>query len=112
MTSPEELGETAQEAISNPKNDVFVSAVVGWEIAIKRSLGKLHAPADLITVIEQSGFQTLPIDLRHALFVEQLPWHHRDPFDRILIAQAAIEDRTLVSRDRVLFDYGVPVILA
>jgi PIN domain nuclease of toxin-antitoxin system len=87
LSDPGILSETALDAISEPGNDVLVSAVVAWEIAIKRGLGKLTAPADLLTEIAVSGLEVLPISMEHALMTGRLPNHHRDPFDRMLVAQ-------------------------
>lgn len=81
-----------------------------WEVAIKRGLGKLEAPDDLLEQLEQAGVDLLPITARHANRVGTLPLHHRDPFDRLLIAQADIDDLSLVSGDRDLRRYGVKVI--
>lgn len=90
---------------------VFVSAASVWEVAIKQRLGKLPelaiAATELPGLIRDSRFLPLPIDERHAAAVVSLPLHHRDPFDHLLIAQASIEQLTLVSRDRRFADYGV-----
>jgi PIN domain nuclease of toxin-antitoxin system len=83
---------------------------VVWEVAIKRSLGKLQAPDDFAPTLLGAGVQPLPVTLEHAAAVETLPWHHRDPFDRLLVAQAAIEGAALVSRDQSLSDYGIAII--
>ena len=111
MENPQQLSHLAQTAIGELQNDVFISAVVGWEIAIKRGLGKLTAPANLAEAVELSGFQVLPISLRHAMAVENLPWHHRDPFDRLLISQAQLEGMTLVFRDSQMEAYQVSVMI-
>jgi len=90
---------------------VHVSAVVGWEVAIKSSLGKLRTGRTVSQAMEASGFVELPVHLRHAELVATLPWHHRDPFDRLLVAQALQEGLTLVTRDRIFERYQLPVIL-
>jgi PIN domain nuclease of toxin-antitoxin system len=87
-----------------------ISAVVIWEVAIKRHLGKLDAPNDLLEQLEQAGVELLPITARHANHVGTLPMHHRDPFDRLLVAQAAIEDLTLVTADTRISAYGIDVL--
>jgi PIN domain nuclease of toxin-antitoxin system len=110
LDDPAILSTPARTAIANPQNDVLVSAAVAWEIAIKRALGKLTAPSDFETAIQFSGFQPMPIT--HALMAGGLPAHHRDPFDRMLIAQALQEGCTLVSRDPNMALYNVPVIEA
>lgn len=112
LDDPTQLSEAAREAISDPANDVLVSAATACEIAIKRSLGKLQAPRDLENVITACGFCGLPISLAHALATEQLHPHHRDPFDRLLIAQALIERATLITRDPLMAMYAVPIIKA
>ncbi|MBO0688524.1 MAG: type II toxin-antitoxin system VapC family toxin, partial [Candidatus Dormibacteraeota bacterium] len=102
----------AREAISDPEAEVRVSAVSAWEISIKRALGKLEAPGDLEAMLEGHGFLPLSIHVRHALLAGELPRHHDDPFDRMLVAQAQLEELTIVSRDERLRSYGVSIIQA
>lgn len=108
------LGQAARDAISDPLNRVFVSAVSAWEIAIKVALKKLHAPPDLAGWLPQDmanrRFDLLPVEFHHALAVEHLPFYHRDPFDRLLIAQAMIEDLTIITGDSEFEAYAVRVI--
>ena len=104
------LSNTARDKISDPDKIVFVSAASAWEIAIKKSLGKLQAPDDLKQQIEKQKFTPLAINIDHALTIEKLPYHHKDPFDRILIAQAIHEGLTIVSRDRIFNTYNVAII--
>ena len=101
------LSLRARSAITNPANEVFVSAASIWEIAIKRSLGKLQAPDSITSWIEASGFLELPITSFHAEQAGDLPFHHRDPFDRMLVAQAQAEGLTLVTADQDIHLYGV-----
>jgi PIN domain nuclease of toxin-antitoxin system len=114
-SEPEKLSATARAALEDGLNDVHVSPVTGWEIAIKQSIGKLDLarPAEqwVPDVIRRSGFEVAPVELAAALRVRALPWHHRDPFDRLLIAQALEEGFTLVTRDD-FSAYGVPVLRA
>ncbi len=91
---------------------VYVSAVSGWEIAIKTSLGRLRPRRTVEDAVFESGFEALPIRLFHAAEVATLPWHHRDPFDRLLVAQALTERLTLVSRDDVFREYGIKLLAA
>ncbi len=98
LKDPALLSEGARNAIEDGENLVYVSAAVAWEIAIKRALGKLQA-GNLEEAITENQFLTLPVTVSHALAVEKLPDHHRDPFDRMLVAQAMSERLTLVSRD-------------
>ena len=106
------LSAGARDAISDPDAEVLVSAASAWEISIKKALGLLDAPPDLEPMLERHGFIALPIDVRHALLAGELPRHHEDPFDRMLVAQAQIEELTIVSRAGRITAYGVPVIEA
>jgi len=107
---PDRIGKNAREVISRGERQIVVSAVVIWEVAIKRRLGKLAAPSDMLGQLAQAGVNLLPIDARHADRVGQLPMHHRDPFDRLLIAQAESEGLALVTADSNLGRYGIEVI--
>jgi PIN domain nuclease of toxin-antitoxin system len=89
---------------------VLVSAVVIWEVAIKRHLGKLNAPEDLLDQLEKAEVDLLPITPRHADRVATLPMHHRDPFDRLLVAQAQSDELLLVTADSDLADYGIETV--
>lgn len=89
--------------------DVYLSAASVWEIAIKQSLGKLQAPEDLTDRLIASEFSPLPITATHGVRAAGLPPHHRDPFDRMLIAQAQLEGLTLVTRDKRVRSYDVAV---
>jgi PIN domain nuclease of toxin-antitoxin system len=102
----------AAQEIRSRQNVVFVSAASAWEISIKRALGKLVAPNDLQDQIGEQGFEPLSMDVAHALVAGSLPQHHRDPFDRMLVAQAQLEDLTVVTRDPSFALYGVATIAA
>lgn len=104
------LSAKTKKVIANPNNIVFVSAASAWEIAIKKSLGKLQAPDDLKEQVEVQRFTPLDINIDHALTVEKLPKHHRDPFDRILIAQAMSENLIIITRDRKFTAYKIKTI--
>lgn len=110
LSGDERFGEAAANALTDGSNEVLLSAAVILEISIKRSLGKLDAPIGLANTLLDAGAVALPVTIEHAAAVEQLPWHHRDPFDRLLIAQAGVELATLVSRDAALGAYGVTVL--
>jgi len=110
--SPAELSEGAHAALIDPANDVIVSAASVWEIAIKRALGKLRAPQGIAGAIEALGFSAVPITAADAERAGSLPPHHRDPFDRMLIAQATRLDAIIVSRDAAFGPYEVAVIRA
>jgi PIN domain nuclease of toxin-antitoxin system len=98
------------EAISNRKNAVFVSAITSVEIAIKSALGKLQVPRDLEEEIVGRGFSELPMRFKHGTALQDLPSHHQDPFDRMLIAQAISEGLTIVTHDRKFQNYPVEVL--
>jgi PIN domain nuclease of toxin-antitoxin system len=104
------IGKRAIDAIEAEDSRIAVSAVVVWEVAIKRRLGKLEAPADLLEQLERASVDLLPITARHGDRAGTLPMHHRDPFDRLLVAQAEIEGFALVTADAELGDYGIDVV--
>lgn len=106
-----ELTRRAREAIVEAEI-VYVSSASVWELAIKAAAGKLRAPGDLEAQLRESRFTELPITIRHAVAAAKLPRFHADPFDRMLVAQAAIESLTLLTSDKRLADYGVKVLLA
>lgn len=100
----------AQRALEDEENEILVSAAAVWEIAVKRSLGKLAIEEGWTEALGRLGFTPLPITAIHAEAVERLPWHHRDPFDRLLVAQAMTEDLFLVTADSRLAAYGPAVV--
>jgi PIN domain nuclease of toxin-antitoxin system len=102
----------ARDAIASTDSSVAVSAAVAWEMGIKRALKKLEAPLDPSEQIERHLFDELPITIAHAVRAAELPAHHRDPFDRMLVAQAQIEGLTIVTRDPMFRVYDVPVLAA
>lgn len=101
------LGGKVRGIIADPANEVFVSAATGWEIAIKAALGKLELPGPLDAVVEEEGFTHLPITFFHGEQAGSLPPHHRDPFDRMLVAQAQAEGLTVVTADSDFAAYGI-----
>ncbi len=103
----ERISESARAAIADPNNEVLVSAVTGWEIGIKKARGRLVAPDNLAAVVEEKRFEHLSLTFAHAERAAALPPHHRDPFDRMLIAQAQAEGLVLVTRDSRIADYEV-----
>ena len=106
------LPSTARTYIADPENEVFVSSLSVWEIAVKSQLGKLDAEAGVISAaIAQSRFMPLPFTIKHAVEITRLPHHHRDPFDRALIAQARTEPLRLLTHDSLVAAYGNAVIL-
>jgi PIN domain nuclease of toxin-antitoxin system len=104
------LSGNAREVISNAANLIFVSAAVIWEIRIKETLGKLEIPKDFQSVLKVQPFDMLDITAEHAHAIVDLPMIHRDPFDRMLVAQTKIEKLTLVTRDSHLRKYNIPIL--
>jgi PIN domain nuclease of toxin-antitoxin system len=109
-TSP--LTATTRHAIADPANDVVVSAATIWEIEVKRAAGRLASPDNLLEIVDATRIDVVPITGGDATAAARLPMHHRDPFDRMLIAQAARLDATVVTRDRAFAAYDVPVLVA
>jgi PIN domain nuclease of toxin-antitoxin system len=106
-----ELPDEIKNRLDHEPN-VHVSAATIWEITIKQALGKITAPADLPERIRDSGFRELPISFAHAMAAGRLPLIHKDPFDRMLVAQARCEGLTLVTRDHHCQEYDVPTLKA
>ena len=106
----DELSDAAAAAIGDPANDVLISAVVAWEIAIKRGVGKLIVQHDYVNAMLAAGARELPVTVAHAQAVERLPLRHRDPFDRLLIAQAREERAVLITADPRIAGYEVEVL--
>jgi PIN domain nuclease of toxin-antitoxin system len=110
--APDRLTSGARDAITDPSSLVLVSAVTAWEVAIKRELGKLRFDGSVVAHAAANDFTPLPVTLAHAEGVADLAPHHADPFDRLLVSQAAAERATLVTRDRSLLAYSVPTLVA
>lgn len=104
------LGVIAIAEIGNEQNEVYVSAASIWEMSIKRQSGKLKVPLDIEYKIEQAGFKKLSISLFHGDQAGKLPEHHKDPFDRMLIAQAQAEGLIIVTKDEHFPKYGIQLI--
>jgi PIN domain nuclease of toxin-antitoxin system len=110
LAGEERIGDDVVRQLTDDSNQILISAVVVWEVSIKRSLGKLQAPGAIGPTLVKAGARPLPVTIEHAAAEEQLPWIHRDPFDRLLVAQALTEDAAIVSRDEPLSRYGVTVV--
>jgi PIN domain nuclease of toxin-antitoxin system len=111
ITEPSRLDQATQAALASPGNRVLISAVTAWEIAVKQALGRLRFPLDRFDeIMQRMGFDVLPVLPAHAIAAGRLPRHHDDPFDRMLIGQASVENLTLVSRDRIVAHYDVRVL--
>jgi PIN domain nuclease of toxin-antitoxin system len=103
------LSSNADQMLTDASNEVLLSAAVVWEVAIKQSLGKLDAPDGFAGMLLDAGALPLAVSIDHARGVRALPWHHRDPFDRLLVVQAVLEDAVLISSDDRLRAYDVRV---
>jgi PIN domain nuclease of toxin-antitoxin system len=114
VTNQPQLSETVSSILRDRQNQIFFSAASAWEIAIKAQLGKLEIPSQpedfIASQLELNSFQVLPIELKHALHIYHLPTHHKDPFDRILIAQSQVENLPLLTLDPQIIKYGINVI--
>ena len=106
----ERMSEAAHRHLIDSSNVVLLSAVVVLEISIKRSLGKLRVSDEYLDLLLGAGVQALPLSIAHASAVEHLPRHHRDPFDRMLVAQASVEGAAVVTRDEAMRPYDVTLI--
>jgi PIN domain nuclease of toxin-antitoxin system len=113
-SSPEKLGKTITELLSQTENVVYVSVVTAWEIQIKKQLGKLSLTVPLAELLESqqevNDVNILQVQLNHVLALDELPFHHKDPFDRLLVAQARIEGMEIATADPVFSKYDVKVI--
>lgn len=107
--TPERIPGRTLERIQNA-TDVYVSAVTAWELAIKQAIGSLNLASPVSNLVQKLGFIELPISIRHGEAIRSLPLFHRDPFDRLLLAQAQVENLILVTADRRLAQYGIPVL--
>lgn len=114
ITDDQRLSLRAREIISEGENEVFVSAATGWEIAIKAQIGRLGLPTEpqqfIVEQLKINAIKSLPIEMRHALHISTLPAHHRDPFDRMLVAQAQLENLPILSTDPDIGKYEVTII--
>jgi PIN domain nuclease of toxin-antitoxin system len=106
----EKISRRSREAIADSGNDVFVSAASVWEIGLKRALGKLRFSQPIVPAIAAHRFQTLPISGEHAEAAAALPYHHTDPFDRLIVAQADLEGLVLGTQDRKMEPYRVALL--
>jgi PIN domain nuclease of toxin-antitoxin system len=109
VAGDERLSRRASELLLDATNEVLLSAAVALEVELKRSVGKLEAPDGFVDLWLDAGAVGLGISLEHVQAVGSLPWHHRDPFDRMLVAQAGVERAVIVSADAALRSYGVRV---
>ncbi len=110
MAGDRKLSRTARQAIEDSDGEWWLSVASAWELSIKSSLGRLTLPAptdEYLAERVRQGLRLMPVEWQHAAAVERLPFHHRDPFDRLIVAQAQREHLAVVTRDTVFADYGV-----
>lgn len=116
LTGPEKLKAGAREILENGSNTVFLSVASSWEIAIKYSLGKLKLPEPpehfVPRRLVRDGISSLPVQHIHALRVAELPYHHKDPFDRLIISQSIVEGFPVMTADRQFEPYGIEIVWA
>ena len=110
LSNDTSLSDQAQVRIASPENLIFVSAVSAWEISIKKAIGKLEAPDNLEDAIINNRFEALPISIGDGIVAGKLPLHHKDPFDRMLIAQAINYNLIIITRDGQFERYGVKLL--
>jgi PIN domain nuclease of toxin-antitoxin system len=114
ITDDPKLSLRVRGIMSDGENEIFISAVTGWEIAIKTQIGRLKLPDEpqrfILEQLKINGMKSLPIEMRHALHISTLPIHHQDPFDRMLIAQAQLEELPVLSSDPEFGKYEVTII--
>lgn len=112
LSDPDRLTAKSRAAIETEENEIFVSVVSPWELAIKGPREGLRLPDDLEAQVDQRGFDLLPVLFRHTEPIGSMPYHHRDPFDRMLVAQAVVDGLTIVTADRKLTNYQVSLMPA
>lgn len=110
LDDDKKLKESVRRVIKDPQNQIYVSIASGWEISIKNRSGKLPLKTTIANCFKQSTFGILDINLQHVLKLDKLQPHHKDPFDRILIAQAIVEKLTLITSDQKIWKYNVNIL--
>ncbi len=109
LNSDPKLKDSIRKILQDPQNEVYVSVVNGWEISIKHKVGKLPLKTTVAECFKKSDFKILNINLEHILQLDKLPLHHKDPFDRILVSQAQVENLTLITSDQKIGQYPVKI---
>lgn len=107
LADPKQIETKARHIIADKSNQIFISSVSTWELAIKKDLGKLSIPMNLLAVIKSENIQILPLSAEESLSVIDLPKIHPDPFDRMLIAQAKFNDLIVITKDRQILEYPI-----
>lgn len=112
LTEPNKIANKARKIICDKKENIFISSASFWEMAIKKSIGKLILPGNIIEILSGEGFEILPITAKESLSVADLPLIHADPFDRMLIIQAKLNDLVLITCDEKIINYPVVTLKA
>ena len=107
MTEPEKLSEKARTIISDRHNKMYVSSASCWEMAVKQSIGRLTIPQNMLDTLHKEGFEILPLLPEECLSIVDLPNIHNDPFDRVLIAQAKLNDLVFITKDKLIVKYPI-----
>lgn len=110
LTNPKQISAKAIKIISDKENSVFISSTSLWEMAIKKGLGRLTLPRNIVEILQTEGIQIMPIGHEEALGISDLPQIHQDPFDRMLVMQAKLHNCVLITRDENIMDYPVVTI--
>ena len=112
MKQDKRIKKEIKSILQDPQNYIYLSIATVWEIVVKKKIGKLKVPHDWKVTLKESNFLLLPISLEHVYKLENLPLHHRDPFDRMLVSQAIVENATLITGDNKLWQYDVALLKA
>ncbi|MDR3425770.1 MAG: type II toxin-antitoxin system VapC family toxin [Alphaproteobacteria bacterium] len=111
LSKSDRLKRSAMDILENPANDLYFSIAGVWEIGIKQSTGKLKMPDGYLSILRDQSVKFLPISIEHAYAARSLPRLHKDPFDRMLVVQAMIEDLTIMTHDEMIQAYAVPCLM-
>lgn len=112
LTNPKEIAQKANRIISDKENNILISCVSLWEMAIKQGIGRLTLPRNVVQILQSEGFKILTIGPDEALGISDLPFIHHDPFDRMLVMQAKLHDLVLITKDKNIMDYPVVTLKA
>lgn len=107
LTNPKQISAKASKIISDKENNIFISSASLWEMAIKKSIGRLTLPMNIVELLQSESFQIIPIGHEEAIGISDLPPIHQDPFDRMLVMQAKLHNCVLITRDKNVMDYPV-----
>lgn len=107
LTEPKSISSKARKVIADTEERIFISSASCWEMAIKKGVGRLKFPANILEILTSEGFEIIPITANESLSVADLPLIHQDPFDRLLIIQAKLNDMILITRDETIMQYPV-----